>query len=533
MARVPKRAAVGSLAALALVTAGCAHVAPRARPTDKVPAGQVMVVGVAGFDPPRQPGRVGGGVVDAFNVFGQGWLGFTYEPNTPVNMASPFHGLDVMTGFDPQKPFAFLAQRRPMYLRIIRVYRGYEGSAAAENLAISYLTCTGRKKIEVRPEDTHVYVGSLVCEHRDEAPVGIRVRNQLDEHEQALVALAGAPLVSRVAEDLDVSPAGREAVHVVAEAKAARPAEATVTAAVDRSGGQRGKAARPASARSAELRGPALEGRLRFIVAGEELSPEAFAERAGYQRVELALGGARVPVGGEGRFSVPASGGSARLDHLVLAGPGPERRAQFVPPLEVERDGAGCLGEVELTWVDERSLRREQAPSLTTREGCSGAAPYRAPRTAQTLPLPELGDPLWIRLLSAPFVSAGAGIGSGGIGPGIGVGLRYRLIEAPHKLGSVYAQTYAQASLTGLHWTGGLSWGPGRGWWSLGAHGGVGALFPNRTFHPVVGGSITSGLANKDLAIYLRYDHALSAVGAGALSFGLEVSPVGLLGAIL
>src|SRR5690606_28233809 len=100
-----------------------------AKASDPIGPQQVMVVGVAGFDPPRQPGRVGGGVWDAFNVMGKAVLGFTFEPDTPVNLSSSLHGLDVVASVDPQQPFAVVAPRRTLYLRVIRMYRSYEGSA--------------------------------------------------------------------------------------------------------------------------------------------------------------------------------------------------------------------------------------------------------------------------------------------------------------------------------------------------------------------------------------------------------------------
>ena len=369
-----------------LLNAGCRPLLPfptmqAVNPGEQPPAGEAILIGMAGFDPPFEREALLGQDI---------MLGFTYSPDTPVSLDDGMTGIDLWANVAAHQPFLVAAPRRSLYLRTVRKLIGYTVRGSGLVTRISHLSCTGRKAIDIRPGDNHVYVGTFVCEHDEKGPLGITVMNQHDRIFPYLAGLTGdRPYRTQIAEDLDINPAVGEVAHAAIGPAAPSPGEVT-------SGTAMASAVEPGDTPpAAEPSGQVLSGTVRFQVAGQEVAPRAFAAAAKHERVALVLAGRSVELDSTGGFRLPVTAGRHRLDHLVLRGPGAARRVLFIPALEVEvgKSSSECLGTLLLTWDDANGPQHDGFPALT-RTGDCGSTPSATISPARVLHLPSYGDPL-------------------------------------------------------------------------------------------------------------------------------------------
>ncbi len=519
----------------AVLSSGCYASLSPYRVGDTVAADEVVLVGYAGFEPPFTPPGASGGVIDPGGFLSRVWLGFTYSPDAPVNLAAGMDpGVDVWLAAEPDRPFAVRAPRRPLYLRVIRAHAGTTGWASRGDLQITYLSCTGRHAIDVKPDDVAVYVGSLLCEHDDGAPIGLRAVDQLAALTPWLPKLVGdRALRPAIARDLNPAapPGGVQGPAHVATRPPPGPPQPPARGAVRPPGGE----ARPRRESVPPAAPPGVTGTVRLVVNGAAISAPALAASVGAVALEVELDGHGAVLGEDGAFRLPEADRWRRLDHLVFRGEAGARRPLFIPALEIAA-GSGCLGTLTLSWERGESPADDGFPALQRQPAC-GAAPGLEARPARTLGLPEHADSVPVRLLIGLHASAGIALSSGGFGSALGAGFRYRFLRDPAMFGSAWLLASVRAvALSGEAFrrtiaTAGASWGLSQGYATIGGQ--VGVSTTASAPQLALAGVFTSGTLFHDLAIVLRVEWLPGAPAVTIFALSLELSPAGAVGSFL
>lgn len=192
-------------AVVAAAACGPASTLSRHEAGQRVPGDAVVLVGMAEFDPPLQPGKPA--AVDPKGAMSHLLLGFTYAADTAVDLDSMSHGLDEWVQVLPGKVFAIRAPRRPMFLRVMNMYLGYYFTGRVHNVPhpeaekkLEWIKCYGTHRIDPGADDQFVYIGTIRCNHDNGQPTATVVSDTLEELRAALVALIGeVPVATRLA----------------------------------------------------------------------------------------------------------------------------------------------------------------------------------------------------------------------------------------------------------------------------------------------------------------------------------------------
>ncbi|MHB8879577.1 MAG: hypothetical protein ACYC8T_38270 [Myxococcaceae bacterium] len=187
-----------------LLAAGCVRHHQRFGPNDVVGEGEVVLLGRALIDPPMTfPDEYPVG--DMLTRESPVTVLFTFEAGTKLEVENLTHGADRVASVGEDTFFVADLVFEPHYLKGIRAYRGFEEDG--RDMITFVMLCEGTKKIDLKPGDKYVYIGTFVCVHDEERPLGIRV---YDEYEKLLPhwkKLIGDHVPTRrIARDLDLAP---------------------------------------------------------------------------------------------------------------------------------------------------------------------------------------------------------------------------------------------------------------------------------------------------------------------------------------
>lgn len=173
----------GGLAALALLGAcGPAHLHALGPQDGPLQDDQIALVGRAEFDPGLDPAPSPPGSDDTYRQIA---LDFARSERGPAEATALVA---------PHVPFAVVLPRKLAYLRGIRIYAGIAvGADASER----WLQCDGAHRIAAGPKPGAVYVGTLLCKHVGETPVGIKAIDEFDALRSDLPRLVGTREVTR------------------------------------------------------------------------------------------------------------------------------------------------------------------------------------------------------------------------------------------------------------------------------------------------------------------------------------------------
>jgi hypothetical protein len=358
----------------------------------------------------------------------------------------------------------------------------------------------------VRPGDERLYIGHLVCNQSNGVPLGITVHNEFDSLFPHFASLVGsAPVTPRMPTDEDVSPAAGAQPFVP------HPA--------------------PATTRAADPQRPRLSGNVRLRLGAQELTPPEAAKALGVDSVELEAGGIATGLGVNGAFSLRLPAGPVRVDHLLLRGPGLDRRAVFFPARELELPSAGgCLGTLELTWSSPAAALADEPPASAGVASCA-SGPTLATRPGRDFPVPDTDEPLWVRAAISPFLGGGLFLGPSKSFGAFDFGARFHVFYRPGAGGSLFAVVRAALTTDLVQVLAGAEWSPGASWYGVGLLGGV-ASNPTVGLMPAVSLQGSSGFPRRQLSVTARLTAyaTRSGVWFAGLSVGLEVAPVALLG---
>lgn len=519
-------------AAVLALCAGCLKSARAVKPGELGDRAEVVLVGEASLDPAVGPGYFPNHL-DPFGLLDKVELFFTFDPNTPLSGAT-FQGAELMAyGVDPKKPFQLAVPRRPLYLRMIRMLRSATPSHAR------YVTCTGRKKIDIRPSDEVIFVGQLLCEHVDETPRGIRVRNTWDER-QVATEKAYPQVKVRIAQDLDHNPAANEQVHVASAgpgAAATPPAPAAPATPAQVAVG-RGPGKVVAASAAAAL--PRLTGRLRFAIGGEQVPVRELLHDLGAEGTSVELGVELGPVAPDGRFSLRSKPGVHRLDHVVFHVPGASRHSVFFAPRRItSADGTGCLGTLELSFPTRKAIIEDREPKLRIEDDCPPGT-FLAMDEPPAIDVPTYDDAFLVRV--ATGTSVGVLIGGpfsavGGLAAGFSLRTRLTVLREPGRYGTSFLELDVSAlrgedDTTLTRALAGLAWGGHLASWTMGLHAGA-ATSRSAPLYPVVALSCTIGTSEASLNLRLERHWSLGRRPDTAFVVGLQLAPVAIAGGLL
>jgi hypothetical protein len=177
--RCASRAALCSL--LLVAGAGCTPGMRVARPDEALGKDEVLLMGRAQFDPPLYAGDKGP-MWDVAGVMDKVVLGFTFTPDKPVSDQGD--GIELYASALPGEPFAVVAPRRTLYLRL--VYMVPEAARTGhKEITAYYYSCLTRRALEVPAGAEALYLGTVTC-LRDRKPGVVRVTDEWGSTRKAL-----------------------------------------------------------------------------------------------------------------------------------------------------------------------------------------------------------------------------------------------------------------------------------------------------------------------------------------------------------
>lgn len=169
------------LCGLAALAAGCTPAMRAAQPDEALRKDEVLLLGRAQFDPPLYAGDKGP-MWDVAGVMDKVVLGFTYSPDRPVDDQGG--GIELYASALPGEPFAVVAPRRTLYLRL--VYMVPEAARTGhKEITMYYQSCVTTKELTVPPGAEALYLGTVTC-LRDREPHRVRVTDEWGSTRKAL-----------------------------------------------------------------------------------------------------------------------------------------------------------------------------------------------------------------------------------------------------------------------------------------------------------------------------------------------------------